>query len=178
MILFSLLAEIISTSSPAGLPDWVVPTSGTGIGLGSLWAAREVYLAKRSVKRDVRSDEDRFERKANPPLHKEFIARDEFNRHVKSCPAAKNDFATRSEMRQVHDEVDQLRDDMQEEFKETRRASEESRDRMNLGIRKLEQSVSGLEKSDNEQSSTLKVISSDIKSLIAKVGNLQGKTEK
>jgi len=130
------------------------------------------------MRQNQREADERVEPRHDPPIHKEYVARDEFNRHVKACPAVKNDFATRAEMRQVHNEVDQLRDDMQKEFGKLRHDSAESRNKMYGGIRSLEQIVSRLEKSDALQTDTLGEIRSDIKSLINQVGIIKGKTEK
>jgi hypothetical protein len=137
---------------------------GAGVVLGWLVA----------VRRAVREDEDRFERKSNPPLHKEYVNREEFGkldlrlaRHERECPKVSN---LSGEIARLDRKIEDLNNKVDVSFEAQRAAGSESREKLYGSIRTIEQNVAALQVSDQLQTQQTHEIRQDIKLILGKIG--------
>jgi hypothetical protein len=137
------------------------------------WALVQVYWRVIDRQREeVRDHEPR----ANPPLHKEYVSREEFGKiearlgsHERDCPRVGN---LSAEIGRLDRKVDELAQQVDQRFEGMRRADSASREKLYNSIRTIEQNVSALQASDSIRMLQSHEMQQDIKQILGKIGGV------
>ena len=135
------------------------------------WVLLQVYWR---VSDRQREEAQAHEPRANPPLHKEYVSREEFGKlegrlvvHERDCPKVNN---LSSEIARLDRKIDDLDHKVDTSFEAQRTAGSASREKLYESIRMIEQNVSALQASDKIQTQQTHEIQQDIKAILGKIG--------